>query len=198
MGYDNDRGHGRGSGGQGHGRESQFNKFQNNKSPEIKLNPHGSTKQGQAVTYASVKEHIISYVQRTIDYGNDIAGSLQTRLKTTNTDKKASTEKDMDTRKLEQDVFSIIHRTKIKQYFERVQALEENMNRPYALIIGTYFTKAITFTHIRQEACKFLQSNNIVNIRTWRTRLRRLRSDSFDTREHARLSYSIPHFLAFT
>jgi hypothetical protein len=54
-----------------------------------------------------------------------------------------STEKDMDTRKLEQDGFDIMYQAEIKQYLERVQALEENMNRAYALIIGTYCSKAI-------------------------------------------------------
>ena len=54
-----------------------------------------------------------------------------------------TTEKYMDTRKLEQDGFDIMYQAKIKQYLERVQALEENMNREYALIIGTYCSKAI-------------------------------------------------------
>ena len=48
----------------------------------------------------------------------------------------------MDTRKLEQDGFDIMYQAKIKQYLERVKALEENMNRAYALIIGTYCSKA--------------------------------------------------------
>jgi len=42
--------------------------LQNSKSLEIKFYPNGSGKQGQAVTYATVKEHIISYVQRTYHY----------------------------------------------------------------------------------------------------------------------------------
>ena len=49
----------------------------------------------------------------------------------------------MDTRKLEQDRFDIMYQAEIKQYLERVQALEENMNRVYALIIGAYCSKAI-------------------------------------------------------
>ena len=54
-----------------------------------------------------------------------------------------STENDMDNRKLKQDGFDIMYQAEIKQYLERVQALEENMNRAYALIIGTYCSKAI-------------------------------------------------------
>jgi len=49
----------------------------------------------------------------------------------------------MDIRKLEQDGFNIMYQAEIKQYLEREQALEENMNRAYALIIGTYCSKAI-------------------------------------------------------
>jgi len=49
----------------------------------------------------------------------------------------------MDIRKMEQDGFDIMYQAEIKQYLERVQALEENMNRAYALIIGTYCGKAI-------------------------------------------------------
>ena len=64
MGRDNNRGHGGGSCGRGRGCGRQFNKFQSNKTPEIKFYPNGSGKQGQTVTYATVKEHIISYVQR--------------------------------------------------------------------------------------------------------------------------------------
>ena len=49
----------------------------------------------------------------------------------------------MDIRKMEQDGFDIMYQAEIKKYLERVQALEENMNRAYALIIGTYCSKAI-------------------------------------------------------
>jgi len=49
----------------------------------------------------------------------------------------------MDNRKLEQDGFDIMYQAEIKQYLERVQALEENMIRAYALIIGTYCSKFI-------------------------------------------------------
>ena len=49
----------------------------------------------------------------------------------------------MYTRNLEQDGFDIMYQAEIKQYLERVQALEENMNRAYSLLIGTYCSKAI-------------------------------------------------------
>jgi len=77
MRRDKNWGRGGGSHGQGHGHGRQFNKLQSNNSPEIKFYPHGSGKQGQAVTYDAVIENIISYVQRTYRYGKDIAGSLR-------------------------------------------------------------------------------------------------------------------------
>jgi len=88
-----------------------------------------------------VKEHIISYAQRAYRYGKYIVGSLQNLkkldLKQQRPTKQVTTAKDMDTRKLEQDGFHIMYQAEIKQYLERVQALEESLNRAYALIIGT-------------------------------------------------------------
>ena len=57
----NNEGRGQSGQGRGHGRYQSTN----NKSPEIKFYPHGSGKKGQTTTYATVKDHIISYVQRT-------------------------------------------------------------------------------------------------------------------------------------
>ena len=71
----NNQGRGRSGRGRGHGRYQQST---NNKSPEIKFYPHGSGKKGQTTTtYATVKDHIISYVQRTYRHGQDIAISLR-------------------------------------------------------------------------------------------------------------------------
>jgi len=81
-------------------------------SPEIKFYPHESGQQDQAVTYATIKEQIISYEQRTYCYGEDIAGSLQDLkkldLKQQQPTPQESTEKEIDSRKLEQDGFHII------------------------------------------------------------------------------------------
>jgi len=59
----------------------------------------------------------------------------------------------------------------MKQYWERVQALEENMNRANALIIGTYCSKAIQGrvqehlkyeTKIRYDPIEFLRIVNML------------------------------------
>jgi hypothetical protein len=113
----------------------------------MKFYPHGSGKKGQAVTYATVKDHIVSYVQRTYKYGKDIAVSLRDLEKkdlTTERPKRLiSAETDVDKKKLEQDGFDMIYQAEIKQYLERERALEENMDKAYALIFGTYCSKAI-------------------------------------------------------
>jgi len=44
----------------------------------------------------------------------------------------------MDIRKVEQDGFDVMPQAKIRQFLERLQALEKNMNRAYTLIFGTY------------------------------------------------------------
>ena len=43
----------------------------------MKLYPHESGREGQSVTYAMVKDHIVSYIQRSYRYGKDIAVSLR-------------------------------------------------------------------------------------------------------------------------
>ena len=74
--------HGRGNdrGGRGRGRFQSRNNNNNNnnyeKRQEIKFYPHGNGKKGQTITFATVKEHIVSYVQRTYKHGKDIGKSL--------------------------------------------------------------------------------------------------------------------------
>jgi len=48
--------------------------LQKSKALEIKFYPHRCGKQGQAITYATLKEHIESNVQRPYNYGKDLAG----------------------------------------------------------------------------------------------------------------------------
>ena len=48
-----------------------------------------------------------------------------------------------DDKKLEQDGFDMIYQAEIKQILERERALEDNLDKAYALIFGTYCGKAI-------------------------------------------------------
>ena len=48
-----------------------------------------------------------------------------------------------DGRKLEQDGIDMIRQAEIKQFLERERALEDNLDKAYALIFGTYCSKAV-------------------------------------------------------
>ena len=104
-------------------------------SPEIKFYPHGSGKKGQTTTYATVKDHIISY-----RHGQDIAISLRELKKRDLTSeeptRKISSRTD-DSKKLEQDGFDMRYQAEIKQFLDRQSGLEENLMKAYALIFGT-------------------------------------------------------------
>ena len=139
----NNQGRGQSGRGRGCGRYQSTN----NKSPEIKFYPHGSGKKGQTTTtYATVKDHIISYVQRTYRHGQDIAISLRELKKRDLTSeeptRKISSKTD-EGRRLEQDGFDMRYQAEIKQFLDRQSGLEENLMKAYALIFGTCCSKAI-------------------------------------------------------
>ena len=56
--------HGRGNdrGGRGRGRTQGRSNWNYEKTPEMKFYPHGSGKKGQTVTFATVKDHILSLI----------------------------------------------------------------------------------------------------------------------------------------
>ena len=83
-----------------------------NKGPEMKFYQHGSGRKGYSVTYATIKDNIVSFIQRSYRYGKDIAVSLRDLQK-----KDLSTErlirmisnKTGDDKKLEQNGFDMIY-----------------------------------------------------------------------------------------
>ena len=89
----------------------------------------------------------MSYVQRTYKHGKDIGKSLRDLekydLSNDRPTRAISTDADDEIRKLEQDGLDIIYQATIKQFLDREQALEDNLNKAYALIFGTYCIKAI-------------------------------------------------------
>jgi hypothetical protein len=82
MSRDNRGRRGRGGrgyrGGRGRGR-IQGTKSTSTSSPrlELKFYPHGIGRDRQTVTYDTVKDHIVQFVQKTYDNGQDIAISLR-------------------------------------------------------------------------------------------------------------------------
>ena len=165
---------GRGRSGRGRGRGRGRYQSTNNKSPEIKFYPHGSGKKGQTTTYATVKDHIISYVQRTYRHGQDIAISLRELKKRDLTSEEPTrkiSSKTGDDKKLEQDGFYMRYQAEIKQFLDRQSGLEENLMKAYALIFGTYCSKAIQSrveehpdfeTTIRDDPIELLKTINIL------------------------------------
>ena len=106
--------HGRGNdrGGRGRCRFQSKTKNHNNndeKQQEMKFYPHGSGKKGQTVTFATVKDHIVSFVQHTYKHGKDIGISLRELEKIDLNNyrpvRTISTETDENIRKLEQLFF---------------------------------------------------------------------------------------------
>ena len=93
-----------------------------------------------------MKDHTISYVQRTYRHRQDIAISLRELKKRDLTSeeptRKISSKKDEDTR-LKQGGFDMRYQAEIKNFLDRQSGLEENLMKPYALILVTYCSKAI-------------------------------------------------------
>ena len=93
-----------------------------------------------------MKDHIISCVQRTYRHGQDIAISLRELKKRDLTSEEPTrkiSSKTGDNKKLEQDRFDMRYQAEIKQFLDRQSGLEENLMKAYALIFGTYCSKAI-------------------------------------------------------
>ena len=121
-----------------------------------------------------MKDHIISYVQQTYRHGQDIAISLRELKKRDLTSeeptRKISSRTD-DSKKLEQDGFDMRYQAEIKQFLDRQSGLEENLMKAYALIFGTYCSKAIQSwveehpdfeTTIRDDPIELLKTINIL------------------------------------
>ena len=109
---------------------------------EMKFYPHTGGSQSQSVTYDSVKDHIVQYVQKTYKNGLDIAESLDKEvwkdLTTLAPVRTVSTEIDPDARQVEQDGFDILFKVNLQEHIKRVQQLEENKTKAYSLIYSNY------------------------------------------------------------
>ena len=78
----------------------------------MKSYPHGSKRKGQSVTYATVKDNIVSFIQRSYRYGKDIAVSLRGLQKKdliAERQTKKMSNKTGDDKKLEQNGYDMIY-----------------------------------------------------------------------------------------
>ena len=156
MGRDYVRG-GRGQEGQGYPGGRETGRFQgrrnwnstssSTKQPEIKFFPHGIGRERQAVSYDTVKDHIVQYVQKTYRNGQDAAVSIRnlavmdltphepTRGISRNVDATANLKA--------QAGKDILYQAKLERYLERKDTLEQNLTKAYALIFSTYCNKTM-------------------------------------------------------
>ena len=155
MGRDYIRG-GRGREGRGYRGGRGSGRFQgrrswstptSSKQPEMKFYPHGIGRERQAVTYDTVKDHIVSYVQKTYKNGQDTAVSLRDlRKKDLNLlqpKRGASVEADSTEQQQEQAGMDIMYQAELERYLDRKDTLETNLTKAYALIFSAYCNKTM-------------------------------------------------------
>jgi hypothetical protein len=152
MSRDN-RGGGRGRtgrgyyrGGRGRGRfKGDKPRSQTSKQLEMKFFPHGIGRDKQTVTYETVKEHIVQYVQKTYKNGQDVAVSLRDLLikdlSSLEPSRGQATATDAAAQANEQAGMDIRYQAKLERYLNRKYTLEQNLNKAYALIFSTYCNK---------------------------------------------------------
>jgi hypothetical protein len=76
RGYRGGRGNGRVS-GRFQGKRNLNSTSSSTKQPEMEFVPHGIGRDGQAVSYDTVKDHIVQYVQKTYKNSQDTAVSIR-------------------------------------------------------------------------------------------------------------------------
>jgi len=138
-------GRGRSSGGRG-GRGRSGSYSTSSKTPEYKFAPHSSNKP-QTATYATIKDHIVQYVQKTYKDGMDVAASLRDMqkkdLKSLKPGRKISIEADAATKKIEQAGFDIEFNAELSRWMDRRDNLETNLGKAHALIIANCCSKTM-------------------------------------------------------
>jgi antitoxin (DNA-binding transcriptional repressor) of toxin-antitoxin stability system len=113
----------------------------------MKFFPHGIGRDRQAVSYDTVKDHIVQYVQKTYKNGQDAAVSTRNRvvMDLTPHESTRGTSRDVDaTANLKaQAGMDIMSQAELERYLERKDTLEQNLTKAYALIFSTYCNKTM-------------------------------------------------------
>ena len=98
------------------------------KQQEVKFYPHRAGRQQQSITYDTVKDHIMQYVQKTYKNGQDIAVSLRDLqkkdLEPERPKRGVATETDEKVAKINQDGLDIIYQVEITKFLERKEMLD--------------------------------------------------------------------------
>jgi hypothetical protein len=113
----------------------------------MKFYPHGIGRDGQAVSYDTMKDHIVQYVQKTYRNGQDAAVSIRNLvvMDLTPHEPTRGISRDVDaTAKLQaQAGKDILYQAELERYLERKDTLEQNLTKAYALIVSTYCNKTM-------------------------------------------------------
>ena len=117
------------------------------KQPEMTFYPHGIGRERQAVSYDTVKDHIVSQVQKTYKNGQDAAVSIRSLVKKDLTPfeprRGTAVEPDPTAHLQEQAGMDILYQAELERYLDRKDQLEQNMAKAYALIFSTYCNKTM-------------------------------------------------------
>jgi hypothetical protein len=109
--------------------------------------PHQIGRERQAVTYDTVKDHIIHHIQKTYRNGQGAAVSIRNLAVMDLTPhvsvRETSTTTDAAENLKEQAGMDIMYQTKLERYLNRKDTLRQNLARAYALIFSTYCNKTM-------------------------------------------------------
>ena len=110
---------------------------------EMKFMPQAHGKQ-QSHTFATVKEHAIQHIQRTFEYGHDMAKSLADEqlidINSLKPTRAISTKTKEDEKKLDQDGLDIEYAELLRAWIDRDKALTTNITKAYSLLLTNYCT----------------------------------------------------------
>jgi hypothetical protein len=121
----------------------------------MKFYLHGIGRETQTVTYDTVKDHIVQYIQKKYKNRQDIAVSLRdlkkkdldplmpTRGQSTETDAVANTK--------EQAGMDIMYQAKLERYLYRKDTLEQNQHKAYTLIYSTWYCNKTMLNWIEEH-----------------------------------------------
>jgi hypothetical protein len=113
----------------------------------MKFFPHGIGRDQQAVSYNTVKDHIVQYVQKTYKNGHDAAASIRNLLVMDLTPhvpiRGTSTQSDATVNLKQQAGMDIMYQAKLERYLEGKDTLDQNLAKAYALIFSTYCNKTM-------------------------------------------------------
>jgi hypothetical protein len=124
-----------------------WNTTTSSKQPEMKLYPHRIERDRQAVTYDTVKDHIVQYIQKTYRNGQDAAVSirnLEVKDLTPHESSRCTAAVTDPAENLKQQAgMDILYQAKLERYLDRKDTLEQNLTKAYALIFSTYCNKTM-------------------------------------------------------